>query len=665
MTSDWLKTMRRARWSAFFTMSLLLFPAALPLCAQQGAPRLPLEANQRDGAESRWLQKPVLASRLLDGMEDLSTWSFQGEGDMALSDAYVHQGQHSLRIRSKFNIARVAGPGEWEDLVATRKFPSEDWRPYNRISLWVYADVAGAPAIPASLMLHNEGAHILPDQYNEGRDESLLLKNHAWTHVVWEIAPLDRDKITAIDFAYSLPKMFPDPGDHTILYIDQLELQKVVPDHVEGWDVAAGKIAFSHAGYTTGSSKSAIASDLAAQEFSVVDQSTGKAVFTAPVKQKKTASAAIRCLISQKLEAPGTYTLRAGSETTRSFTIGDDAWRDSVLKAINFMYTERCGTVIPGVHGICHQDDYTSHGDQRIVINGGYHDAGDLTATGNTPGMTYALLSYIERLQQQGEDPELEARMIEEAKWGLAWVLKTSFHDGYRSTGQLISYWTDGIIGDADDRHGEAVNDPEWNFRVAAVEALAARVLKQNDPGARQPQPRNRRRRLEIRRRRPQDCRASARDLRRERRARAHLLRSHCLRRSLPRHRRSSIRRRSRRPRRRDHGLAAAHAAALDHSAHRLFLYQPEAREPLPSLPPRSGRGARRRARASLRSASRQSRTGSAGTPPSCCTRSTISRPPRTVDAPYDVLPAAVYRESEVRLLPKSKTGRRFAQPTR
>ena len=49
-------------------------------------------------------------------------------------------------------------------------------------------------------------------------------------------------------------------------------------------------------------------------------------------------------------------------------------------------------------------------------------------------------------------------------------------------TGQLISYWTNGIIGDADDRFGQAVNNPEWNFRVAAVEALAARVLKESDP---------------------------------------------------------------------------------------------------------------------------------------------------------------------------------------
>jgi hypothetical protein len=69
--------------------------------------------------------------------------------------------------------------------------------------------------------------------------------------------PLLRSQVTALDFAYSLPKMFPDPGDHTILYIDKLELQTVDPDHAEGWDVASGKIAFSHSGYTIGSTKSA------------------------------------------------------------------------------------------------------------------------------------------------------------------------------------------------------------------------------------------------------------------------------------------------------------------------------------------------------------------------------------------------------------------------
>lgn len=333
-----------------------------------------------------------------------------------------------------------------------------------------------------NLTLHNEGAHVLPDGQNEGRDDSIPLRNHAWNHVTWEIDPLDRDKITGLSFGYALPKMFPEPGDQSILYFDQLELQTVTADHVEGWNVAAGSIAFSQAGYMPGATKVAVASGLAARSFTLVDKSTGKAAFSSRIEDRNTKLGNFQLLDFSSVHNSGTYFLRAGNTSTRSFAISNDVWTESIWKTINFMYSERCGTVIQGVHGICHQDDYTLHGDQRIVVNGGYHDAGDLSATGNTPAMSYALFSLADRLQQQGEDSALRNRLIEEAEWGLNWVLKTRFGDGFRSTGQLISYWTDGIMGNADDRFGMAVNDPEWNFRAASLEALAARVLKNRDP---------------------------------------------------------------------------------------------------------------------------------------------------------------------------------------
>ena len=472
---------RQMCWVLVAALGLSPFPVRWA-AAQEGAPRVPIEAVYEDGAEARWLQKKVLDSRLLDSMEGLANWSFQGDGDMTLANAPIKDGEHSLRIRSIQNIGKVGGAGEWEDLIAMRKFSGEDWSTFNRISLWAYPDVIGAPAISATLVLHNEGAHILPDHYNEGRHESIILKNHEWNHIVWEIAPLSRDRVTGLEFAYSLPKMLPDPGDQTILYIDQLELQRVDADYVEGWAVAPGKIAFSHAGYTPGSSKTAIASDLQAREFSVIEQASGGVALTKAIRREKTPLGNYEVLDFSELYAPGKYFLRAGDATTRSFEIGPEVWRESIWKAVNIMYSERCGTVIPSIHGICHTDDYTVHGDKRLVVNGGYHDAGDLSATGNTPGMAYALFSLAERLQQQGEDPPLQARLLEEAIWGLRWVLKTNFGDGYRSTGQLISYWTNGLMGDADDRFGEAVNSPEWNFRVAAVEALAARVLKESQP---------------------------------------------------------------------------------------------------------------------------------------------------------------------------------------
>jgi hypothetical protein len=463
------------------TVLIIFCLAAFPM-AQQTVPGMPMQARYEDGAESRWLNKKVLDSRVLDSMEDLSNWSFTGAGEMTLTDIHVKDGHRSLRIRSTTNVAQVDGSGEWEDLLATRKFPGEDWSRYNRISLWVYPDIIGAPAISCSLTLHNDGSHKLPDQYNEGRHESIILKNHVWNHVVWEIAPLDRDRVTALDFAYMLPKKLPEPGDQTIMDIDQLELESVIADHVEGWDVTPGKIAFSHSGYTPGSSKSAIASDLAAREFSVVDQQTGRIVLTKPVEQTVTPLGNYQVLDFSAIREPGTYVIKAGDTLTRCFRIGDDAWLDSIWKSINFMYSERCGTEIPGIHGRCHQDIYTVHDDKRIVVNGGYHDAGDLSATGNTPGMVYALLSLGDSLRRQGGNVVLSNRLMEEARWGLNWVLKTRFGDGYRSTGQLVSYWTDGIMGTSDDRFGQAVNNPEWNLRVSGVEALAARVLKDSDP---------------------------------------------------------------------------------------------------------------------------------------------------------------------------------------
>src|SRR3984893_17798368 len=471
---------RARRFSITAVLSIFYLPGSLT--AQQIAPQIPMQARDEDGAEFRWLNKKVLDSRVLDGMEDLSTWSFTGAGEMTLTEVHAKAGRHSLRIRSTTNVAQVEGSGEWEDLVATRKFPGEDWGRYNRISLWVYPDVVGAPAISCSLILHNDGKHKLPDQYNEGRHESIILKNHMWNQVVWEIAPLDRERVTALDFAYSLPKKFPDPGDQTILDIDQLELKGVVADHVEGWDVAVGKIAFSHSGYTAGTSKSAIASDLTAHEFSVIDQQSGEIVLTQPIEQTSTPLGNYQVLDFSAVREPGIYAIKAGDTITRSFRIGDDVWLDSIWKSINFMYSERCGTEIPGIHGRCHQDIYTVHDDKRIVVNGGYHDAGDLSATGNTPGMVYALLSLADSLKRHGDDKVLSDRLLEEARWGLNWVLKTRFGDGYRSTGQLVSYWTDGIMGTSDDRFGLAVNNPEWNFRVSGVEALAARVLKDNDP---------------------------------------------------------------------------------------------------------------------------------------------------------------------------------------
>jgi len=52
----------------------------------------------------------------------------------------------------------------------------------------------------------------------------------------------------------------------------------------------------------------------------------------------------------------GSFILEAGNARTRPFRIDPNVWRPTILKAINFLYAERCGMAIPGVHGVCHRD---------------------------------------------------------------------------------------------------------------------------------------------------------------------------------------------------------------------------------------------------------------------------------------------------------------------
>ena len=225
---------------------------------------MPMQARNEDGANYRWLAKKVLASRLLDGMEDLTNWTFRGQGEMTLSDVKTRQGAHSLRLRSvPLAPDATGGPRGQGQMSATRTFPGEDWSAYNRISVWIYPDIVGTRFISFAFTMHNDGKQKVPDRQNEGKHESVLLNNHAWNHVVWEIPLIARDKVTAFDMHYTEPKMLRDPEDSTVFYFDQLELERVEADHIEGWSVAPGKIAISHSGYTPGSPKSAIASDLA------------------------------------------------------------------------------------------------------------------------------------------------------------------------------------------------------------------------------------------------------------------------------------------------------------------------------------------------------------------------------------------------------------------
>ena len=470
------------------------------------AERIPMTPDPHNSAAERWLNKQVLHSRLLDDMQSLDRWSAftnaaplvvdarfasqvveptQLVAEMSLTSERSRNRGKSLRLR---NPVRLAKPGPkngrgWGESGILRQFDGEDWRAFNRISIWIYPDCPGHYAVSLDLHVRNDGVEKLPAPFAQEGETSLVLNNHQWNHVVWEISNVARDKITGLEIVYGMAGNELDGVDAVTFDFGDMRLEEVEADHIEGWNVWPGRISYSQAGYATGAPKSAMASGLKAHEFRILQAKSGQPVLVKPIKTINTHLGEFLLMDFSELRQAGSFILEAGKTRTPPFNIGDNVWRDSIIKALNFFYAERCGFAVPGVHGVCHRDWQAVHGDQRIIINGGWHDAGDLSqGMGNTAEIVYALFSLAERLHQRNEDPELYARLVEEGSWGLGWILKTSFGDGFRGSGSISSRHTNGILGDYDDVITTASNSVVTNLLAAASEALAARVLKTSDP---------------------------------------------------------------------------------------------------------------------------------------------------------------------------------------
>ncbi len=451
---------------------------------EEGArlPRMPMPVPFENTTTCRWLNKPVQESRLLDGMENGDKWSHHGFGTMTFTQERARDGKQSLRLVSPTLSGKPSPNGRpFGAAVALRQFAGEDWREHNRLSFWVYPTLPGFRVISMSVALHNEGEERVPGPYDRNGRNFFLLNPDEWNHIVWEIAHLGRDKVTGLEFSYRLQGHEPEAAETVCYDLDHLELQKVDADHYEGWDVSPGRIAFSHTGYAVGGSNSAIGSDISSSTFRLVNAETGKVALSKLTKTVTSHIGRFQFLDFSEVRQPGTYFIEAGNTKTPPFRIVPNVWRDTIVKTINLFYCERCGADIPGVHGVCHRDWQCAHGDRRLVINGGWHDAGDLSqGVINTGEAAYAMFALAERLGD--DDPALAKRLIEEGRWGLDWMLRTRFGDGYRTTWATMDFWTDGTIGTVDDMVVRARNSSFDNFIAASTEAFASRVLNATDP---------------------------------------------------------------------------------------------------------------------------------------------------------------------------------------
>jgi hypothetical protein len=220
---------------------------AAVLLAQIPGPA-PLAANFQDSASYRWLNKKVLSIRLLDNMRSLDHWTTFTDNPAAIVDSRVNaqisksqtvaaemsltnersrEGGNSLRLRTptKLNVPGPANGRGWGETGVTRHFDGENWDDFNRISVWIYPDCAGAYVTALGLTLHNDGVVKLPAAFGQEGETNLVLRNHEWNHVVWEIGNVARDRITSLDFAYYMAGNEPEASGMATYYFDRLELR--------------------------------------------------------------------------------------------------------------------------------------------------------------------------------------------------------------------------------------------------------------------------------------------------------------------------------------------------------------------------------------------------------------------------------------------------------
>jgi hypothetical protein len=92
------------------------------------------------------------------------------------------------------------------------------------------------------------------------------------------------------------------------------------------------------------------------------------------------------------------------------------------------------------------------------------------------------MMNNLEYLEERQDVTELADRIRTEIAWGLEWLLKTRFGDGYHMSFSVMRIYTDNKIGTIDDVVTPARNVPWENFLAAAVQCKAAGMLEKSHP---------------------------------------------------------------------------------------------------------------------------------------------------------------------------------------
>lgn len=288
------------------------------------------------------------------------------------------------------------------------------------------------------------------------------------------ISSLPRDAIIKIRLDTAANGSYENLKGRIKLTIKNFQLAKSVDkENVEGWKPAAYFV-LPQLGFSRDGRKLILTQASIGQKF-IIRDANAKKVLEGFVKSSDNKNLlGVQIIDISQVNQAGKYIVEVNHHSMHFNILNiDELYLKSILYELNFIYSERCGYPIPGVHGICHVDTIATHNGKKVSFNGGWHDAGDLSQqTLHTGEVSLALARTAKKLLT--DDEELSNRLFEEARWGLDFVFKMRFGDGYRASSAGVSRWTDNQIGNMDDSKARVHNNPYENFLFAAIESECA-----------------------------------------------------------------------------------------------------------------------------------------------------------------------------------------------
>ena len=441
--------------------------------------RFTMNPYLEDAGLTRWYEKETLESRSLPLASDFDALRATGPGKLHIDREVTISGNGSVCLDFPTSLAKKSSSNRaYATAEVIRPLDREDISDYNRFSVWIYVEAPGFYTVFAGFALYNAGEKIMPVP---GRFEGQHYENvypGKWQRVVWEIPDLYRDCVTGFGVSIMLPGSPVGASDSMSLYIDDMRIEKVEAENSRGFALRQNAMAYSHSGYRTGARKQAVVQNVKSTFFKVYNEK-GKLAYKG---RGQTQENGFTVLDFSSLNKSGFYTVSIDGVCSKPFPIGNQAYLATAWRTLNFFYAQRCGYDQPGIHQECHLDVFCFHPDGRsLSVAGGWHDAADLTqGLANTVESGIAMLELAETVKDK--DQILYERLLEEARWGLNWTMRTRFGDGYRNGGLIIGIWTHNIRGDKDDMQSLARKDPWDNFMGASYCAEAVPHFETIDP---------------------------------------------------------------------------------------------------------------------------------------------------------------------------------------